>query len=463
MLKKKVIEFIREHNLIQEGSKLVVGVSGGPDSLALLHFLKQLQQEWNIALIAAHMDHMFRGEESYQDYLFVEAICKDWGILFEGTRADVPAYIEKTGASPQVAARTLRFQFFESVMHKYRATELVLGHHGDDQIETMLMRLSRGATGTARAGIQAKRSFASGKMIRPFLGVTKEQILTYASENGLQPRHDPSNDKNDYVRNRFRHEVVPFLKEENPLVHEHFQRFSEELFEDEGFLQQLAREKMEQVWVERSKDRVIVHIDAVLNMPKPLQKRVLQLILNYLYSTKPSSLSALHIKQLVSLFLLQKPSAELNLPEGLIAEKSYQHCIFYFKKRKNIEYAMPLELPGETFLPNGYKVKAQYLENVVPVGGNDVIVISPADVVLPLWVRTRKKGDRMSVKGLNGTKKIKDIFINEKIPKFERDSWPIITDQNDQILWLPNLKKSYIETDCQSKEPRLLYLQYIKA
>ena len=291
---------------------------------------------------------MFRGEQSYEDYLFVEQICKKWGIAFEGTRIDVSAYMKKTGESTELAARKLRYDFFDELMKKFECTTLVLGHHGDDQVETMLMRMTRGASGKARAGIPIKRAFGNGFIVRPFLVVTKAEINQYATMYQLDPRLDPSNDKDDYVRNRFRHHVLPFLKQENPLVHEQFQRFSEEIYEDEDFFQELVARKMSEVWIEKTQEFAIINTDSILAMPKPLQRRAIQLILNYLYLERPSSLSALHIQQLLTLFLNPQPSAELHLPGGLIAEKSYSTCIFRFSKYESLEYTLLLQIPGDT-------------------------------------------------------------------------------------------------------------------
>lgn len=461
MLKNKVLDMIHKYNLIQKNSKLLVGVSGGPDSLVVLHFLKHIQTLWDFDIVVAHVDHMFRGEQSYEDYLFVEQTCKTWGIMFEGTRIDVPAYIKKTGESSEQAARTLRYAFFAEIMKKHGCSTLVLGHHGDDQIETMLMRFTRGATGKARAGIPVKRAFENGWIIRPFLVVTKDEINQYAAEHYLEPRLDPSNEEDVYVRNRFRHHVLPFLKQENPLVHEQFQRFSEEIYEDEDFFQELVACKMDEVWVKKSKDYAIIRTDSVLAMPKPLQRRAIQLILNYLYLERPSSLSALHIHQLLTLFLHPQPSAELHLPGGLIAEKSYSTCIFRFSQYENQEYTLTLQIPGDTFLPNGYKIKAQYIEEALS-GGNDSFIFPVSSVALPLTVRTRKNGDRMRVKGLNGTKKLKEIFINEKIPIYKRNGWPVVVDQAGQIIWLPGLKKSYIETETETNQSACIFLQFKK-
>lgn len=463
MFKNKVLQAIHKYNLIPKKSKLLVGVSGGPDSLVLLHFLKGIQAMWELELIVAHVDHMFRGEESYQDYLFVKQTCAQWGVVFKGCRIDVPAYMKQTGESAELAARNLRFAFFEEQMIKHDCTTLVLGHHGDDQVETMLMRLTRGASGTARAGIPLKRPFGQGYIVRPLLVVTKVEINKYAANHQLQPRFDASNATNDYVRNRFRHNVLPFLKQENPLVHEQFQRFSEEIFEDEAFLQDLVSRKMDEVWMEQTKDYAIINTDSLLVMPKPLQRRAIQLILNYLYSERPSSLSALHINQLFALFLNPQPSVEIHLPGGLIAKKSYSTCIFRFSKYESQNYSFLIQIPGETILSNGYKIKAQYIKGVSPIiGGNDTLVFPTSMVSLPLTVRSRKEGDRIKVKGLGGTKKLKEIFINEKIPMYKRNSWPVVVDQMGQIIWLPGLKKSYIESETVTEELSFIYLQYNK-
>lgn len=464
MFKEKVLKTIYKNNLIQENSKLLVGVSGGPDSLVLLHFLQQVQPLFHYEIIVASVDHMFRGSDSFADYQYVEHICEQWGIAFEGKRINVPAYIEETGQSSQLSSRKLRFAFYQDMMDKHQASTLVLGHHGDDQVETVLMRLTRGATGKARAGISLKRPFHFGQLIRPFLEVTKDEIIEYASQHQLEPRYDSSNEKNDYVRNRFRHEVLPFLKKENRNVHEHVQRFSEELIEDEDFLQKLAMKELSAVWLRQESDYSLIQIDKVLAMPKPLQRRSIQLILNYLYLERPSSLSALHIDQLLALFLNPQPSAELHLPEGLIVEKSYQTCTFRFFRQESLEYSYLLQIPGETILPNGYKIKAHYIKDEVPLSrGNDSFILPEAAVQFPLTARTRHEGERMDVKGLGGTKKLKEIFINEKIPMLERNAWPIIVDQSGMVIWLPGLKKSSVESDLVSDESSLIYLEYKKA
>ncbi|WP_409303669.1 tRNA lysidine(34) synthetase TilS [Peribacillus sp. SCS-155] len=464
MFKRKVLDFIYQWDLLPKDARVLVGVSGGPDSLALLHFLRSIQRELHFEMVAAHVDHMFRAEESYQDLLFVEQICKQWKVPFEGRRIDVPEKMAITGESTQSAARRLRYSFFEEVMAKRGLTTLALGHHGDDQMETMLMRITRGASGTARAGMPVKRPFAGRSLIRPFLILSKDEILAYTEQHSLEPRIDPSNAKDAYLRNRFRHSVLPFLKSENKNAHEHYQRFSEELYEDEQFLLEAAEKRLKKVWNSKTPHYASIDIRSFQTVPKPLQRRMIQLILKYLYIERPSSLSALHIDQLLALFLRPQSSAELHLPEGLIVEKSYDNAIFRFFQPKSPKYYLTLNIPGEIILPNGYKIKAHYIEEENPdQSGNHSFILKTPKAKLPLIIRTRKDGDRMSVKGLGGTKKLKDIFINEKIPKAERDAWPVVLNHKEEIIWLPGLKKSAEESDETHGEQSFIYLEYRKA
>jgi tRNA(Ile)-lysidine synthase len=461
MLEQKVEAFLKRHhmNLVHKG--ILVGVSGGPDSLALLHYLWGLKEERNLQIVAGHVDHMFRGDESYEDALFVKDFCEQRGIPFEMARINVPEYIEKTGKSPQTAARDCRYNFFKKTMKKRGLRYLALGHHGDDQIETILMRLTRGSTGTARAGISFRRPFDDGEIIRPFLGINRQEIEEYCKRHGLEPRLDPSNHKNIYVRNRFRHHVLPFLKTENQQVHEHFQRFSEDLESDEKYLQELTVEKMKTVILSKEQGRVTIDIPAFRSMPMPLQRRGIQLILYYLYKEKPASLSAVHIDHVFSLLSSSHPSGTLDFPNNLTIVRSYHQCHFQFGKSKRKPFQFEIADPGIVLLPNGGKITMEYTNKDFSDKDLNCFVFNAKDVPLPLIIRSRKNGDRMTIKGMKGSKKIKDIFIDCKIPLTERDEWPVVTDRNGTILWLPGLKKSDLPVH-EDENSRYIKLTYTK-
>lgn len=445
MLEKKVGKFLERHTFSLENKSIVIGVSGGPDSLALLHYLWELQSKLNLSLVVAHVDHMFRGKESYEDAMFVKNYCEERAIAFEMERINVPEFIEASGKSSQVTARDCRYGFFAKVMEKHNIPLLALAHHGDDQVETMLMRFTRGSSGNARAGIPFIRPFKDGLVFRPFLAVTKEEIEQYCQNHQLIPRRDPSNEKGTYTRNRFRRNVLPFLKSENPQVNEQFQRFSEDLQEDEYFLQELTAAKMNTVITNRENGKVTMDINTFSVMPIPLQRRGIQLILKYLYKEQPASLSAVHIDQVISLLQRSQPSGELDFPKGLKVVQSYRLCHFILGDWEKESFYFELANPGQVMLPNGRSLTMEYTNQFIPTLQPNISLFSKSEMKLPFIIRTRRNGDRMTLKGTVGTRKIKDIFIDQKISLHERDSWPIVTNRDGEIVWLPGLKKSTYE------------------
>lgn len=443
-MQQKVSDFMKENNLVSKGDTVVIGVSGGPDSLALLHYFVQIKDMWQLNLIAAHVDHMFRGDESKQDLLFVEEVCRLYRIKCESISIDVSSYKKETGKSTQVAARDCRYQFYEKVMEKYQADALALGHHGDDQVETILMRLVRGAVGSGYGGMRIKRPFMTGMIIRPFLCVTKAEIEAYCHENNLTPRIDASNETDAYTRNRFR-KILPLLKKENAQVHEKFLQFSTVLMEDEQFLQDLAEKELEKIMKVRGKDMVIISISFFQSAPKPLQRRMIQLILRYLYIQIPESLSSIHIANILSFFQRAHPSGELNLPHGLRLIRTYDDGIFTFHGHmENKKISKPLSFLTDTAWEDGvFSVEIVSEKEIQKT--NNCFICPLSAISLPIIIRTRKNGDKMTLKGMKGTKKIKDIFIDNKIAKEDRERWPVVVDSRGELLWLPYLKKSSLE------------------
>ncbi|PEQ90176.1 tRNA lysidine(34) synthetase TilS [Bacillus sp. AFS006103] len=445
MLETKVKAFLTHQAFSLASKRMVIGVSGGPDSLALLHFLLAEREKQNLHFVVAHVDHMFRGQESYEDAMFVKDFCEQNSIPFEMTRVNVPEIIRSTGKSSQIAARDIRYEFFSKIMEKYQYPWLALAHHGDDQMETMLMRLTRGSSGLARAGIPFSRPFESGMIIRPFLGLERADIQEYCQKHSLRPRMDPSNEKGIYSRNRFRKEVVPFLKKENPHVHEQFQRFSEEITSDENFLLELTGQRLIKVITKREEDKITIDIISFLEMPLPLQRRGIHLILNYLYKEKPASLSAVHIDQVFSIVHHSQPSGQLDFPNGLHVFRSYHSLSFQFQPNEGESYHFEMTGPGMIVLPNGGEIRAEYIEGEIPTTDSNTALFKVSSVKWPIIIRSRKIGDRMSIKGMQGSKKLKSIFIDQKVPVQERNMWPVLTDKEGCIIWLPGLKKSSFE------------------
>lgn len=442
-MKRNVMTFINKHQLLTKESTVLVGVSGGPDSMALLHFLHSIREEWKLKLIAISIDHQLRAESSTADLLYVRKMCGNWGIECIGASLDVPSYKQDNRVGTQVAAREMRYQYFAEQMEKYQADYLALGHHGDDQVETMLMGLSRSANSNALAGIPVTRSFATGSIIRPLLRVTKEEIETYCQTHNIAPRIDPTNYETNYTRNFFRKNVLPLLKEKNKNIHTTVQHLSETLQQDEKYMRDEA-EKVLQETVKLDPDikKATIKIDVFHTHPSALQRRTFHLILNYLYNRPPKDLSYIHEEQFFALLRSDKGNLRMDFPSSLKLEKSYEKVVFYFSSQhtNNPSYHKMLDIPGRLDLPDGSTIISLYNDNYQEQ--NEYSYFCNVDqIALPLHIRSRHKGDRMRWRGLEGSKKLKDIFIDAKIPQSERDKWPILTDDNGEILWLIGLKK----------------------
>lgn len=442
-MNKAVIAFMNKQRLLEKNATVLVGVSGGPDSMALLHFLRSIREEWDLNLIAISVDHQLRGGESIADVKYVEEVCRQWEIPFKSTSVDVKSYKNELHVGTQVAAREMRYRFFEEQMHAHQASYLALGHHSDDQLETMLMSLVRTANSSALSGIPAKREFATGWVIRPLLAATRSDIETYCKINGITPRYDPSNKELTYTRNYFRNTVLPLIKEKNSNIHNTIQHLSETLAEDEAYLRNEAEKLVNRlVDFTTNYERASFEITLFKKHPIALQRRAYHLILNYLYKRLPKDLSYTHEAYFFSLLEGGKGNVQIDFPFDLTLEKSYNNLSFYFSDQgpHDSSYCKTLNIPGTTMLPDGTVIHAEMIEQL-PLGERDSYVCKLEEIQLPLHIRTRKPGDRMRWKGLAGSKKVKDIFIDAKIPKLERASWPILVDDQGEILWLIGLKK----------------------
>lgn len=461
---EEVLTFIKRHQLIHENATVLAGVSGGPDSMALLHFLAGMRKDWKLRLIAVSVDHQIRGEASAEDMLFVKEVCRSWNIEFAGTSVSAPAYKEKEKVSIEVAAREVRYEFFRQQMIRFNADYLALGHHGDDQAETLLMKLSRTASSLAFHGIPHKREFSGGQIIRPFLCLSKLSIEEYCSNHDIPYRIDPTNMETEYTRNLYRNNVLPHLKEKNSNIHKTAQLLAETLAEDDRFLWQEAQKMADElVDFEAEKKRASFSADLFKNRDHALQRRAIHLILKYLYDDLPEDLSYVHEQQLFALLERKDGSIRIDFPSALKVENAYGKITFYFSGHQDEHdtsaYSYRLEIPGQQRLPDGSIITAEIAERHTE---KDVYSYSfyADQVVLPLHIRTREPGDRMRWKGLNGSRKLKDIFIDLKIPAAERDSWPVVTDGRGEILWLIGLKKG--QADKQSGSGPIIQLHYEK-
>lgn len=457
-LNEKVWPFIERHQLIRSHSKVLVAVSGGADSLLLLHYMAFLSEKLALKLHVVTVDHQLRGEESRRDALFVQSLCAKLQIPCTIKRVNVKDRMRQEQESTQIAARKLRYEIWQEMMQKDGYHYLALGHHGDDQLETMLMRLTHFGRPSSFQGIPVKRPFSSGSIIRPLLCLSKDEIYQFCHELEIVPREDPSNLSIDYERNFFRHQILPSIKERNQVAHHLVQSLTERLQEDEEFLQNEAYKLVEASVHKSTKPRsVTLHIPSFQEYAIALQRRAFHLILNYLYTTAPNVITVQHEDDFFSLLHQTKSNAKLHFPSGLEVRKHYESVTFAFRDDDKLALSSKkIQVPGVTELDNGAKIKTEIVTDCIDEASHQMLI---PFIEGELSIRGRKAGDRMAIRGLNGHQKLKDLFINEKIPTFKRDNWPLLVDENDQILWVIGLRKADISTGQQTEQYILLTYQ----
>lgn len=413
-------------NLLKDNDTVVIGLSGGPDSMCLLNILLSLNKKINI--ICAHINHNIR-EESKDELLFVEDYCKQKQVTIETTtfakKSSLANYSEQE-------LREKRYQFFEEIINKHNADYLFTAHHGDDLIETILMRLTRGSNLKGYSGFQIETQKENYKVIKPLIYATKDDIDEYNKQNNIPSVIDNTNFKDIYTRNRYRHNILPFLKSENPNIHLKYLKFSKELNKYYEFVNTLINKELSK----RYKDNILDITN--YNELEPLfQTKLIENVLDSIYIDNLYLITDRHVELILGIINNPRPNLEINLPADVRVVKSYNQLIITKNNKKISDYNILLK--EITAIPNGREIR---IINNTTEKSNYYLKLNSKEITLPLYVRNRKTGDKMIIKNMNNAKKIKDIFIDEKIPKEERDTYPIVVDNNDNILWIPGIKKS---------------------
>ena len=447
-MEEKVLTYIKERQLIQKGSTILVAVSGGPDSLALLHFLWSHQNKLDVSLSVITIDHQLRSDISAADAQFVADTCRLWNIPCKIINVDVDAYRTTHKTGTQLAARELRYEAFRKLMEQENVDYLAFGHHADDQIETVLMALLKTSHVHNLAGMPRKRPFAGGELIRPFLCVEKKEIMEYNIKHALTPRVDETNAEKNYMRNRLRADILPLLKRENPNLSVTIDKLTENIRDDSAFLMDEAKKAFSScVHVLDNQKKAVIKVTLLQTYSLSLQRKVYQLILSYLYDgVLPEKLSYRHEEMFLTL-LKKHENRMINFPRGMIAERIYDKIYAYFPMRKEQKFETQLlsHVPATLDLQDGTILKCTTIsaEEVADKRHDPYTYIgSEKAICFPLTLRSIFAGDRMSYDGLSGTKKVQRIFIDEKVPKQKRNSWPILTDARGEILWVIGLRKN---------------------
>jgi len=499
-LESKVIDFIQRYSLVSPEEVLVVGVSGGADSVCLLHVLAKWQRELGIKLHVAHLNHQLRGAESEADAKYVSDLAGSLGISITIDRQDVAAYRIGRNFSVEEAARELRYAFLARVAREVGANRIAVGHTRDDQVETILMHILRGTGITGLCGLapcspmvydsqgislpasplslRAKRS--NLLVIRPLLDITREETTSYCQEHQLEPRIDSSNRSLSFFRNRLRLQLLPLLRQYNLGLDQALLRLADIAKEDNAFIEQHASELWNEV-ARQENSTIYLDRKRIASLPIALQRQLLRAAVTKV-AGDTRDIEASHIEAARS--LLNKPVGKrISLPHGFICQGGYDELVVASTARQSqlppcpfppLPGEFPLKVLGKTAFP-GWKVIASIVEERVdspPLQGvlstNEGAFQSHlvADFDLrktgtELFVRQRQPGDRFQPLGMNIPKKLNEFMVDAKIPRSWRGRIPIVCSPQ-QIIWVAGWRiDDRVKTTEASKE--ILRLEFVKS
>jgi len=440
----KVKEWIGRHRLIQKGDRVVVACSGGPDSLALVHILYRLAPEFELTLAVAHLDHMFRGAQSAADADFVREFCAHLGVACYAKAVDVPAYINQSGCSTQEAARIIRYRYLQEVAIQLGGAKIATGHHQDDQAETILLHLFRGAGGVGLGGMKP----ASGNIIHPFLTVSRQEIEAYCREQGFKPRLDVSNLKTDYLRNYIRLELMPQIKREiNANASDALIRAAQIVGDEHEMVAEQARFLWPTI-VSKERDRLLLNGTSLMKQHVALRRELIRVAIEKKRGDL-KGISFCHVEKVLELISDGVTGSEIRLPD-LVVGKSYTGLEFFEPSQEELPArigspGVMLRIPGVTEVPELNLAISAQVSDYRPSDRGKLSAIFDWDVLRPpISVRTRQAGDKFRPAGAPGGKKLKEYLIDAKIPRRQRDTIPIVCDATG-IIWLGGFRAAQQE------------------
>jgi tRNA(Ile)-lysidine synthase len=422
---KKVRHTIIKYNMIRDGDRVVVAVSGGPDSVCLLDILQELKDELGIELVVAHFDHGLRPGEDEAETRFVEYLTAALNLPFETKKAG-PGMGQR-GASLEERSRHTRYQFLEEVKEKFFSQKIAIGHNLNDQAETVLIRLLRGSGPSGLAGIPPCRE---EKIIRPLIEITRGEIKSYLELKGLTHMTDSSNLQACYLRNKIRLELLPHLREYQPRIVELLGRTADIMRNDESWLAAMAEEWGERSAETRGDGEIRIPLSSFIMLPEALKNRVIR------YAIKKTGgslrrVSLRHIEAINQIAMGGKPQTLVNLPNGIIAKKVYDRLVFTgTKDTRSEDFFYLLDRPGTfdlTVLKRTILLAEMEKAALSEIGTSRSCAYLNADrLTYPLTIRNVRPGDKFVPFGMSGHKKLKDFFMDLKVPSEARAQTPIL-------------------------------------
>lgn len=442
-LPRSVERFIVEHGLAEKSGPLLVGVSGGVDSVCLLHILTALRDKMNFDLHVVHLNHQLRGAESDSDAEYVSRLSRKLGIAATIDKRNVQDHQSTHRCSLEEAAREIRYAFFSEVAESLGGSIVAVAHTANDQAETILMHLIRG---TGLSGLRGMRPLSRWNLpnnrlltvIRPILKATREETEAYCNDHELYPHYDSSNRSVEFLRNRIRIEIMPQLLEYNPNIVESLSRMAHIVADDISYLDSEAAQLSESI-IEEFPQGILLDNKALSALPPALARHLLRASLRKLLGSL-RDIELVHIESILST-LTQPAGKQLSLPYGLTFHGDYEKSIITYGENPlaylpSIDGENLLNIPGETVI-SGWRITAEVIEGKCEVIASDQLTAYlDFDITgNSLFIRSRQDGDRFQPLGMHDLKKLQDFMVDSKIPRAWRDSVPLVC-TTDQIVWI---------------------------
>lgn len=448
ILVKKVIETVEKYNMIEKGDKVIIAVSGGPDSICLLDILNRIKDQLKISLVIAHVHHGIREKEADLEARFVRLKSSHLNLPFEQRTVPVPEIAKAKGLSVEQAGRVERYKFFKELLNKYQAQKIALGHHADDQAETMLMRLIRGSGLRGLAGIPAKRDV----FIRPIIECTRQEIEEYCRLNKISYCSDSSNREPNYLRNKIRLELIPFLnKEFHPAIVKNLLQLQTIIRDELGFWEEITEQYYRKALLKEVSEQVILNSQILRDWSPGIQRTVIRRTLKHL-NHYLEDIQFNHIEAVRLMCFKDEGEKYLHLPGGLRVRKNYEEIFFGLArnvpisgKDKKIE-ALEFELIvgqetevrnlGLKFITKLYDFNNINFEKPGKESTKNEAYLDYHKLSLPLKIRNRKPGDKFQPLNSNFSKKVKSFFIDQKIDRHDREKIILVVDSANRIVWI---------------------------
>ncbi len=436
---QKIKETIEKHSMLSGGENVLVALSGGPDSVFLLHVLNNLKEELKLDLHTLYINHGLRPEESPLEIEFCKKLCETLKVPFITKSVDVKSFAKEKSMNNQEAARELRYKVFEETAFETKADKIALGHNADDQAETLLMRLLRGSGPIGLSGIPPVR----GMFIRPLIEIERQEINRYIQEEKIDFVVDSSNLRRDYLRNKIRFSIIPMMKEINPNIIETLSRTAAIFREEERHFDIIVVKTLMRLISRKSDSRIELFLSPLEAMDKVILRRVLRRVIDETKGLR--RINFIHVEDIIGLIKTGKSGDRLYLPKGIRVIKDYSTLIFTTEPPVKLDTYM-LEVPGEINLKEaGVLIKASILESHKSEIKDlrlsaDLAVFDAERLIFPLVVRSRKEGNFFYPFGFGKRKKLQDFFVDGKVPRDERDRIPLIISGED-IIWVAGYRQ----------------------